>query len=147
MADRVSATITIGGTLDWAKLPDLIDHIASEGLSTEWDGGDFTAADMPENGPLELMAHEVAWGRFDDLEGFCVAEGLPFARWSGGYAGQRGPERVVFTGSGEPASYAADEDDRVVIHREDLTRLASVEAVTAYFDAADYAVPPLGVTP
>lgn len=68
MADRVSASITIGGTLPQSLLPDLAALIQEQGLSTEWDGETFTLAMFREGVPLELMAHEVAWGRFERLE-------------------------------------------------------------------------------
>lgn len=145
MADRVSASITIGGTLPAALLPELLDLIAFEGLSTEWDGEPFDAAELPTDEPLRLMAHEVAWGRFEQLEAFCAEHGLPFARWSGAYAGQWGAERTVFTGSGEPYGYAADEDDYILIGRCTVERLGSIEAVRAHFDAADFAIPPLSI--
>lgn len=83
MADRVSASITIGGTLQRSLLPDLAALVQAEGLSIEWDGEPFILAMFREGVPLELMAHEVAWGRFEHLETWCVEHGLPFARWSG----------------------------------------------------------------
>lgn len=49
----------------------------------------------------------------------------------------------MFTGSGEPQCYAADEDDYVLIGRCTATRLGSFAAIVAHFDAADFAVPPL----
>lgn len=52
-------------------------------------------------------------------------------------------ERVVFTGSGEPASFAADEDDHILIGRDTVDRLGSIEAIRAHFDAADFVAPPL----
>lgn len=143
MADRVSASIRIGGTLDRDKLLDLAAIINAEGLSTDWDGEDFALSQLPEGDALALMAHEVAWGRFERLEQFCVDESLPFARWSGTYAGQWGAERVVFTGREEPISYPCDEDDHVVIGKDHVVRLGSVAAVIAYFDAADFVIPPL----
>ena len=146
MADRVSASITIGGLLTAEKLLDLAATINSEGLSTDWDGEDFTLSQLRPGEALTVMAHEVAWGRFEALEQFCVDEGLPFARWSGAYAGQWGAERVVFTGTGEPISYPCDEDDHVVIAREHVSRLGSIEAVIAYFDAADLTIPPFGTS-
>jgi hypothetical protein len=88
----------------------------------------------------------VAWGRFEALEAFCVAAQLPFVRWSGAYSGQLGAERVVFTGRGEPTSYAADGKDEIVIDRDTVDRLATIEAVTAHFNAADFEVPPLSIT-
>src|SRR3546814_12490323 len=80
------------------------------GLSTEWDGEPFAADQLACGEPVRLMAHEVAWGRLEALEAFCVTHGLPFARWSGAYAGQWGAERTVFTGSGEPQCSAAYAD-------------------------------------
>lgn len=145
MADRVSATITIGGVIGQAKLLDLAEIIKAEGLSKDWDGEDLSLSQLVDGEPLKVMAHEVAWGRFDGLEQFCVDEALPFVRWSGAYAGQWGAERVVFTGSGEPTRYPCDEDDYVVIGRDPLSRLGTIDSAMAYFDAADFEVPPLRV--
>ncbi len=115
MVDRVSLSITLGGDLSAALRDDILAIVQSKGLALDYDAEPFPADDFPANGPLSLYAHEVAWGRVDRLEGFCVAHGLPFARWSGGSAAQFGPERAVFTGAGEASLYAADEDDEVVI--------------------------------
>ena len=145
MADRVSASITIGGRLLSTLLPEFIALIEQEGLSTQWDGEPFTVSDLPESGGLELMAHEVAWGRFEALEAFCIKNALPFSRWSGAYPSQWGAERVVFSGSGEPQSYAADEDDYILIGRCTAERLGSFAAIVAHFDAADFAVPSLAI--
>ncbi|MBB6125404.1 hypothetical protein [Sphingobium subterraneum] len=143
MADRVSASITIGGTLSATLLPDLLAAIENEGLSTQWDGEPFAADQLVPNEPLALMAHEVAWGHFSELEVFCIEQGLPFARWSGAYHGQWGAQRVVFSGNGEPLSFAADEDDTILIDRSTAERLDSIEAIFAHFDAADFAIPAL----
>lgn len=143
MADRVSTSITIGGTLPSTLVPEFIALIEQEGLSTEWDGDPFTVRDLPEGAALDLMVHEVAWGRFEALEAFCVKNALPFSRWSGAYPSQWGAERVVFFGGGDPVSYAADEDDYILIGRCTAERLGSFAAIVAHFDAADFAVPPL----
>ena len=145
MADRVSASIIIGGSIAAALLPDFVAIVAGEGLSTEWDGPGFTGDDLPTDGPLSLMAHEVAWGRFEDLEAYCQANALPFTRWSGAYSGGWGAERVVFTGSGEPSSYIADEEDRILLDRGTIDRLGTIEAIRDHFAAADFEVPPLQV--
>lgn len=145
MAERVSASIAIGGNLPAGLLATFVAIVQNEGLSTQWDGPGFEQADLPEDAPLSLMAHEVAWGRFADLEAFCLVQGLPFARWSGACPGQWGPERVVFAGIGEPVGYAADEDDYIVVGRGTVERLGSYEAILAHFAAADFAVPPLVV--
>ena len=143
MADRVSASIVLGGTISTFAFAELAKIIEQEGLSTEWDGEPFQPSDITEGQPLSLHAHEVAWGRFEALESWCVANAMPFTRWSGAYAGQWGAERVVFIGAGEPTSFAADEDDYVLIGRDTAERLGSIEAIRAHFDAADFVVPPL----
>lgn len=143
MANRVSASITLGGTLTPAHFLELADLIAAEGLATEWDGETFEPDHRTPGEPLQLFAHEVPWGRFDVLEAWCVMNGVPFARWAGGYPGEWTAERVVFTGTGEARSHTADEDDRILIDRATIEQLGSVEAILAHFDAADAAVPPL----
>ena len=147
MADRVSASITIGGKLPASLLDAFAEAVESEGLSTEWDGEPFDRHQIPGDGPLTLMAHEVAWGRFERLEAFCIAHGLPFSRWCGAYPCQWGAERTVFTGSGETQSYAVDEDDYTLMGRCTAERLGSYAAIIAHFDAADFPVPPLAVVP
>lgn len=147
MVDRVSLSITIGGDLASALRDDLVACIQSENLALDYDGEDFGAGDFPADGPLRLYAHEVAWGRADALEGFCVDRGLPFLRWSGGCAAQFGPERAVFTGAGEVTLFAADEEGVLIIDRERVERLGSYEAILAHFVAGDPAVPPLRFLP
>lgn len=51
----------------------------------------------------------------------------------------------MFTGTGEPKSYAADELDRILIDRATIRFLGSIEAVCGYFDAAEFTIPPLVV--
>lgn len=143
MADRVSASIVLGGMIDNASFAKLAKLIAQEGLSIELDGEPFQPDNITPDRPLSLYAHEVAGGRFEALEAWCVDITLPFACWSGAYAGQWSAERVVFTGAGEPALFAADEDDHVLIGRDMVDRLGSMGAIRAHFDAADFVVPPL----
>lgn len=147
MADRVSASITIGGALPVSLFPDLLAVIASEGLATDWDGSPFTERDLPTDEPLALMAHEVAWGRFEELEAFCQAHALPFARWSGAYSGEWSAERVVFTGVGDAASYIADDEDQILVCQATVDRLGSYDALRDHFAKADFAIPPLLVMP
>lgn len=49
----------------------------------------------------------------------------------------------MFTGEGEPISYAANEDDRVMIDRNTAKRLGSLDAILDHFNAADVEMPPL----
>ncbi|MDT9600431.1 hypothetical protein [Sphingosinicella rhizophila] len=143
MADRVSASITLGGIISPTLFAELAELVAAEGLSIEWDGEPFEPAHRIPGEPLRLYAHEVPWGRFDRLENWCVANGIAFARWAGGYPGEWTAERVVFAGTGAPHSFTADEDDRIYIDRSTVEHLGSVEAILAHFDAADATVPPL----
>ena len=145
MANRVSASIEIGGLLTSPQYAELAEIIADEGLSIEWDGERFEPAHRTIGEPLRLYAHEVAWGRFETLEEWCAENRLAFARWSGAYGGEWSAERVVFTGEGVPRSYTADEDDHVVICRATIEKLGSFEAVLAHFDAADVPIPPLAI--
>lgn len=145
MVDRVSASITLGGTLSSEDFAHLLKLIADEDLSPEWDGETFDPADCAPGQSLTLHAHEVAWGRFDALERWCISRQVPFARWSGAFSGECGGERVVFEGGTEPEYYAADEVDEVVITRRMVEKLGTIEAILAYFDAADVTIPPLVV--
>ena len=143
MADRVSASIALGGIVTAAQLHELTELIADEGLSTEWGGEPFEPSQLTPGEPLQLHAHEVAWGMFEELEAWCREHHVPYVRWSGGYGGEWGAERVVFDGSGDPRSYDADESDRMFVDRATVERLGSVEAILAHFDAAEFVLPPL----
>lgn len=143
MADRVSVAVTVGGAITAAQYRELSALIQLEGLTIEWDGEPFEPEHRVKGEPLRLFAHEVAWGRVEQLESWCVANLVPFARWSGGYGGSWGAERVVFAGAGSPASFIANEEDRILIDRETVERLGSIEALRGHLDAADIAIPPL----
>ncbi|TCM28128.1 MULTISPECIES: hypothetical protein [unclassified Novosphingobium] len=110
------------------------------------DGEPFEPQDHVWGQSLRLVAHEVAWGRFEALEARCRDLGLAYVRWYGGYCSDWGAGRVVFTGEGVPSGYTADEEDTVMMSRDLLQKLGSLEAALAWFAAADFAVPPLVVT-
>lgn len=145
MADRVPASIQIGGEISAAVFAELLHIIAFEGLSPEWGGEPFDPAKRIVGEPLALFDESCAWGKIDNLEAFCVEHGLPFVRWSGSYPGEWSPERLVYRGSGTVDSYMIDESDRVLLDRRLLVDLGSIEAAMAYFDAAEFEVPPLVV--
>ena len=143
MADRVSASIALGGVVTAAQLAELTQLITDEGLSTEWDGEPFDPSQLTPGEPLRLYAHEVILGTFEELEVWAEEQNVPYIRWSGGYGSEWGAERVVFDGANEPRSYDADENDRILIDRATVERLGSIEAILAHFDAADFRLPPL----
>jgi hypothetical protein len=138
MADRVSASITIGGAVSCEQYQALCALISDEALCTEWDGDQSTPDASVEGEPLSLYAHEVSWGSFNALEQFCCTQGIPYHRWSGACPGSFGAERIVY-------NYDADEDDRVVLTAETIEQLGSMRAIRAYLKPASFVVPPLEI--
>ncbi len=145
MADRVSARIEIGGSLPRSLLHRFRQICDEEDLRVEWDGKRFALEDVPTDAPLALMTCNVAWGRFDRLEPFCRDRGLAYTRWSGGCPGSFGPRRVVFTGSGEPESYAVTEDDELVFDLDTIRKLGTLAAVEARAAEAGFEPGPLSI--
>ena len=145
MSDRVSASISIGGTVTLDQWAALLKLIEAEDLRTEWDGPAFTASTLLESSALHLFTYEVPWGRFTQLEQYACDERIAYRRWSGGYPGSFGPEIIVFNGSGKdgPLNYDADEDERVVLHPETIEQLGSMRAIRAYLKPAAFEPPPL----
>lgn len=147
MANRVSATIEIGGLLPADLIDAFVAIVQAEGLSTEWEGAPIQRSDVRDGPFLRLMDHEVALGEFEYLERFCHEHGLPYARWCDGYGGEWGPQRVVYTGTGDAVTYSATEDDQIVVDQEVIAELGSMAAIDAYFAAANFPVPALRIDP
>jgi hypothetical protein len=101
MADRVSAHIMIGGVLARSRYPRLVNAIGNDNPSIDWDGTPFNPANLPTDTPLALMDHDVANGRFEEIEDVCRYYGLHYVRWSGGYPGSFPSVRVLYLGQGE----------------------------------------------
>ena len=55
MADRVSVTIEIGGCLAAGDRDTFVAIVNDEGLSTDWEGGAFTADEVPDGAALRLQ--------------------------------------------------------------------------------------------
>jgi hypothetical protein len=144
MADRVSVTIRIGGALPKAALSAFLQAIESEAL-TDPLGEYFSASQITGDNPLDMGANDVAWGRLEELEPFCVEHRLPFERWCGSYPGSWEAERIVFDGVNEPRSYTVTENDSVVVTEAEVRSLGSIEAILAYFQSARPGVPPFRV--
>ena len=150
MADRCSASITIGGKLAAADLPRLLTAISDEGLSTEFDGPKFELKELVSGEPLLLCAHEVSWGTFTELEAFCRTHKLAYTRWTGMCAGVWGCFRTVYRGAAETREgedavdeYDVSEDDQILIGEQLAHRLGSFRAIADHFVRAAFAVPPL----
>src|SRR3546814_15703464 len=120
MADRVAASITIGGTVTGTDFITLCRLIAAEDLSVEEDGDPFSPADWTDGEPLQLFDHQAIGGQFEALEAWFVQCGLPFVRWCAGYPGGWDPERVVFTGTGAIESFPAPDTGKHIAPRDHL---------------------------
>lgn len=141
MADRVPVTIKIGGNLPLPLLECFTALIENYALTT-LDDAPFDPTTLPPDGPIELAGTEIAWGRLDDLEGFCIDHGLPFLRWADAYPGAWEAERLVFEGSGEPRSYTVTTNDILVITAPEARALGSMMAIDAWFASGDPILPP-----
>lgn len=140
MADRVPVSIRIGGSLPPALLARFLDAVTSDGACSDWEGEPISLDDFDNALPLNLVATEVAWGRFEAIEAFCVEHRLVYARWAGGAPGAFGPERTVFDGA-QVRTFAASDDDEVVVAASEVRSLGSYEAVLAYLAAAEAEIP------
>lgn len=143
MADRVSASITIGGNVTQAQFAELTVMIEAHDLRTEWDGEVFTPDQIAQGKPLTLHALETPWGMFDDLEQYCCDNGIPYIRWSSGCAGSFGRERVVYDGTNGLLNYDVDDDNSIVLHGHTIKQLGSMRAIRAYLKASEIRLPPL----
>jgi hypothetical protein len=154
MADRCSASITIGGTLGDEHLPAFYAAIANEDLAIDFDEAAFTPEDLISGEPLTLCAHEVSWGIFKVLEPFCQTHKLPYTRWNGACSGVWGCGRSVYRGDIDGTEgpskiheYDVSEDDQILMGAGLARHLGSFEAILAHFDEADFSVPPLVIVP
>ena len=145
MADRVSASITIGGVVSCDQYQALCALILDEALCVEWDGDLFSPKARVAGEPLHLCAHKVSWGSFNALEQYCCTTGIAYHRWSGACPGSFGAERIIFDGKHGPFNYDADEDDRVILTADTTLQLGSMRAIRAYLKPAAFVVPPLEI--
>ena len=145
MADRVSASIVIGGAVSSDQFEVLIDLIASHDLAIEWDGPKFAPDQRVEGEPLRLYAHETPWGMFDDLEQYCCDQHIAYVRWSGSCPGSFGADRIVFDGTTGPLNYSVDEVDHIVLHEQIIDQLGSMRAIRAYLKPAAFEPPALSI--
>lgn len=145
MADRASASITIGGAIARSCIPALIAAIEIDGGRADWEGESLDNTSIRDGETLEAFACELPGGIFQEVESFCEQHGLPFVRWSGSCAGAFGSERVVFTGEGGTAQFDLTEHDEVVLTQSGYRSLGSLEAVEGWFASAGFTPPPLTI--
>lgn len=148
MGDRASCSITVGGDLPPVHLNQLLELIASNGLTIDWGGEPFDLGSHPVATPLELFADEINGGSVDELEGFCVAQGLLFRRISGGCPGAFNPEIVVFYGADDGSHrFDADEDGGLVMTAATIFEAASLAGLQARAIYAMREIPPFVILP
>lgn len=140
MGDRVSVSITIGGSLPANLVDDFVTLVQAERLSIDWGGEPFNRSQFPEDGPLRLFGQEIRDGEIAEIEDFCCTHDLPYLRWSGG-APSFGPEIVVWKGSGDRLRFTADEEERVVIDADEARELGTFEAIAEHFADGSYQPP------
>jgi hypothetical protein len=143
MADRVSAHIMIGGMLARSRYPEFVQAIEKDNPAIDWDGTPFNPTDLPIDTPLALMDHDVADGRFEEIEAACRRHGLHYVRWSGGYPGSFPSVRMLYLGHGEPQPVLTTEEDEQVFPIERIRELGSIEAIEAEYRLARMNPPPL----
>lgn len=106
MCERIAAHIQIGGKVRRSVAEELCSVIATERVSLEWGGAQFSPGSIKEllaarhdNGDglltLELYDDEASWGEFDDLEEFLREQKIPFIRYTEGKY-EFDPEVVAF---------------------------------------------------
>jgi len=145
MADRATASILIGGTIRLSDIPGLIAAIASDGGRADWEGEELDISSIREGETLEACAHDVCGGMFEWTEEFCEDRGLAYVRNSGSCSGVFGPERVVFTGMGAAMQFDMTESEEIVLARSMISELGAMETVDAWFEKAEFVVPPFTI--
>ena len=113
MADRASASITIGGPISRSCIPGLIAAIEMDGGRADWEGEPVDEVSIRDGETLEAFACELCGGIFQEVESFCEEHALPFVRSSASCAGAFGPERVIFTGEKPTTQFDLTEHDEV----------------------------------
>ena len=109
----------------WGSFHSGTDMAASVGtpMYAVTDGTVVHAGDGIEGQPLHLFDHQAIGGHFPVLELWCLQNGLSYSRWCAEYTGLWLPEREVFTGSGDVATYPANENGATVATRAERARV------------------------
>lgn len=145
MTDRASATIRIGGPIRSDLVEPLIDAIGGDHGMLDWVGKTVDASHIVDGATLEICAHGLIGGQFDHVEDFCNQHRIPYVRNSDPCVGAFSAQRAVHTGDGVPCYYGTNESERVVMTRAELNELGTIAAANAWFDAAEFAPPPIAI--
>ncbi|PKP99097.1 MAG: hypothetical protein CVT74_08935 [Alphaproteobacteria bacterium HGW-Alphaproteobacteria-13] len=145
MTDRVSATIRIGGAIRSDLIEPLIDAIEGDHGMLDWIGKTVDASDFVDGATLEICAHGLIGGQFDQVEDFCNQHRIPYVRNSDPCVGAFSAQHAVHTGDGAPRYYGTNESERVVMTRAELNELGTIAAANAWFQAAAFSPPAISI--
>ena len=100
MANRVSASLKVGGVLPSSALAEFIELILEQNLGPDWDEYFDDEADLSVHladgaEGVTFYAHEVAGGEFEDLQAFCLRQGLTYVLTYDGFGGEWAPGRRI----------------------------------------------------
>jgi hypothetical protein len=147
MADRLYASIAIGGRVTRDGAEALAEVMADEGLGygasilfamlngTDPKLEEDTEFGWLDHGVLHAAAHEVNWGEFDCVEAKCLELGLTYVRQSEGKY-DISPEIVWSAGDGKVESCLTDHECRPMVNAASVAK-AMHEASAMAEDAID----------
>lgn len=150
MADRVNASITIGGLVH--DLEALVDAIEHEDLGPDWHLHFDSRQEIYDHlaGPTQpvfLARHEVAGGSFDVLQAECEAQQLTYLLEYDGYGGSWGPGVQIFEPGSGTRCYSQESDGGPICidaHGIRARDFESVQHILDFLDeAAKFEPPPL----
>ena len=155
MGDRTSVAIEIGGNLDAALLPELIEAIEADGLDFDWGMSEVTKdtllswitpdAEKPEGSSLYLTAHKVNYASLETLESFCAEHGLPYRKeWDAG--GDYGAGGELFDGQKTVKYTTSQIGGSPALTAHEIRSFGGYEKLLAYLDTLQAPVPPLRLT-
>jgi hypothetical protein len=133
MSERMAAQIWIGGRLSANQADELCGAIATEGVSVEWGGGQFSPStpqdllqardEHDDSQVLRLCDDQASWGEFNDLESFLQEHAIPYTRQSEGGGGYNG-EIVEYRPGSDPVCIPVDANGSPTVDVEPMRRVA-----------------------
>lgn len=158
VADRVSASIKLGGDLPVTLLDDPVRLIEDEDLGPDWDGPFTSEAEIRTYlaggaAGVTLYANEVSSGEFEALQAFCVDYRLTYVLTYDGSGGPWAPGRRIRRPDDRGDGFTCTLDDSLgfaCISADQIRalQLGSIEDVLAHLERFDLSeTPPLTIQP
>jgi hypothetical protein len=143
MANRSSASITIGGSLSRTLLSAFLEAVACDQLCVDYGDRIIEEGDIVSGTPFYGAAASVRGGVFDATEAFCRAHDLRYIRRSDACIGGWDPSVEIYSGAGDASAFNTTSSGAAVITLDDFRRLGRLAAIEAHFAAADFEPGPL----